>query len=102
MNSDLRSISILDAPVQPRVETAGRGERTRREMDGPGNPRGLVQRLGAIDAGKVEVNKARRASSMNCPSLSDDFGTWVERRLHQGSLQELDNNRVMRFPDRCR
>ena len=25
-------------PVQPGVETAGRGERTRREMDGPGNP----------------------------------------------------------------
>ena len=76
MNSDLRCISILDAPsnlgLKPPAEGKEPGVKWMAEAI---RSRGLVQRLGAIDAGKVEAphaprfspsRKGHRAATMIC------------------------------------
>jgi hypothetical protein len=56
MNGDLRSISILDAPSNLGLKPPAEGQEPGvKWMAQAIRSRGLVQRLGAIDAGKVEV-----------------------------------------------
>jgi arginase len=56
MNGDLRSISVLDAPSNLGLKPPAEGhEPGVKWMAQTIRSRGLVQRLGAIDAGKVEV-----------------------------------------------
>jgi arginase len=56
MNSDLRSISILDAPSNLGLKPPAEGKEPGvKWMAQAIRSRGLVQRLGAIDAGKVEA-----------------------------------------------
>ena len=56
MNSDLRSISILDAPSNLGLKPPEEGKEPGvKWMAQAIRSQGLVQRLGAIDAGKVEA-----------------------------------------------
>ncbi len=56
MNSDLRSISILDAPSNLGLKPPAEGKEPGVKWVAQAiRSRGLVQRLGAIDAGKVEA-----------------------------------------------
>lgn len=56
MNGDLRSISILDAPSNLGLKPPAEGQEPGvKWMAQAIRSRGLVQRLGAIDAGKIEV-----------------------------------------------